>query len=123
MKFMLDDTAQGNIIQAYAAGRVTVSGITYDSSLIVTPAAIIETWRPGDFSMLRCDDFTQLAELEPEIVILGTGASHQFPPASLCQPLIERRIGMESMDTAAACRTYNILMAEGRDIAAALFMI
>jgi uncharacterized protein len=123
MKFTLDDSGGGNAIQGYAEGQVTINGVIYRHSLIVTPGQVIENWQPDDFSELGVADFTLLAELKPEIVILGTGAVHRFPHPSLSQPLMQRRIGLETMQTAAACRTYNILRGEGRNIAAALFMI
>ncbi|MEN8166398.1 MAG: Mth938-like domain-containing protein [Pseudomonadota bacterium] len=123
MKFTLDDTGGGNVIQGYAEGQVTINGVIYQHSLILTPGRVIEDWQPDDFSELGVADFTLLAELQPEIVILGTGAVHRFPHPSLSQPLMQQRIGLETMQTAAACRTYNILMGEGRNVAAALFMI
>jgi uncharacterized protein len=123
MKFSMDDSDAGNAIQGYAKGQVTVSGVVYRSSLIVTPARVIKDWRPAAFSKLVIGDFALLAELAPEIVILGTGEAHRFPHPELAQPLMERRIGLESMATDAACRTYNILMGEGRKVLAALIMI
>ena len=123
MKFTQDETGGGNVIQGYARGRVVINGKVFTQSLIVTPSEVIDNWRPTGFDHLNSDDFTQLAELAPEIVILGTGAVQRFPHPSLSHPLISGHIGMESMTTAAACRTYNILMGEGRRVAAALLMI
>jgi uncharacterized protein len=123
MKFTQDDTGGGNIIQSYAKGRVVINGKIHQQSLIVTPSEVIDTWRPADFSSLTADDLSILADLTPEIVILGTGESQRFPAYSLSQQLITQQIGIESMATAAACRTYNILMGEGRRVVAALFMI
>jgi len=123
MKFIQDDAGEGHRIEHYDKGVVTVNGSALTRSLIVTPEALIDDWRPVDFSQLAVEDMEQVAELQPELVILGTGASHHFPLPQLIRPLVERQIGLESMDTAAACRTYNILMAEGRRVAAALFMI
>jgi uncharacterized protein len=123
MKFTLDDIDTSHAIQSYAKGQVTISGVIYSTSLIVTPSQVIDDWRPETFSNLIRDDLTQLARLEPEIVILGTGEVHRFPHPSLAESLMERRIGLESMATDAACRTYNILRGEGRKVLAALFMI
>ena len=123
MKFTLDDIDAGYAIQSYAKGEVIIGGVTYRSSLIVTPTGVVDDWRPLDFNHLVSGDFTRLVELEPEIVILGTGAEHRFPHPQLAQPLMERHIGLESMATGAACRTYNILRGEGRRVLAALFMI
>ena len=123
MKFTLDDIEAGFSIQSYAKGQVTVGGVTYRTSLIITPSQVIDDWRPDTFSNLISDDLARLTEWEPEIVILGTGPLHQFPHPSLAESLILRRIGLESMATDAACRTYNILRGEGRKVIAALFMI
>jgi uncharacterized protein len=123
MKFTLDDLDAGQTIQSYAKGQVRIGGVTYHNSLIVTPSGAVDDWRPDDFKNLIRDDLAQLAELEPEIVILGTGATHRFPHPKLAEPLMERRIGLESMATDAACRTYNILRGEGRRVLAALIMI
>ncbi|MCU7851342.1 MAG: Mth938-like domain-containing protein [Candidatus Thiodiazotropha sp. (ex Monitilora ramsayi)] len=123
MKFVLDNTSDGQAIQRYAAGEVIINQVAYRRSLIVMPDRIVSDWSPSAIEELESDDFELLADLSPEIVLLGTGGQQQFPHPSLTQPLMQRRIGLEVMDTAAACRTYNILMAEGRRVAAALFMI
>ena len=123
MKFTQDATDSGYAIQSYADGQVSISGKRFTESLIITPERIITDWRPADFGSLLPDDFTRLIELGPELVILGTGPTQRFPHPAPTQALMQQRIGLEAMDTAAACRTYNILMAEGRKVAAALFML
>ena len=123
MKFVLDDSSDRHAIQQYDEGRITISQTVYQRSLIVLPDRIISDWAPAAIEQLKTDDFDLLAGLGPEIVILGTGRQQRFPHPALTQPLMQRRIGFEVMDTPAACRTYNILMAEGRRVAAALFMI
>ncbi|MES9991096.1 MAG: Mth938-like domain-containing protein [Candidatus Thiodiazotropha sp.] len=123
MKFILDDGGEGHPIQRYDQGEVTVSGVVYRENSIVLPDRIISPWRPNSFLELSTEDFSFLAELPVEIVILGSGNQQRFPHPGLTEPLIQRRIGLEIMSTAAACRTYNILMSEGRRVAAALFMI
>ena len=123
MKFILDDVGDGHAIQRYDKGKVSVSGVVYEQNCIILHERIISEWRPGSFSDLKSADFGILAELKPEIVILGTGEKQHFPHPSLTEPLIQQNIGLEVMSTASACRTYNILMAEGRRVAAALFMI
>ncbi|MEJ2394917.1 MAG: Mth938-like domain-containing protein [Candidatus Thiodiazotropha sp.] len=123
MKFMLDNNTGGYAIQRYDVGEIIIAERAYRESLILLPDRVIETWSPNSVNDLAEEDFLQLMELEPEIVLLGTGRQQQFPHPSLTQPLMQQRIGLEVMDTAAACRTYNILMAEGRRVAAALFMI
>ncbi|MCU7924771.1 MAG: Mth938-like domain-containing protein [Candidatus Thiodiazotropha sp. (ex Dulcina madagascariensis)] len=123
MKFILDDADAGHAIQRYCEGEIVINDVIYRQSLVILPDRIIAEWRPGSYQELLQDDFSRLAELTPEIVVLGTGAKQRFPQPALTQPLIESRIGLEVMDTAAACRTYNILMSEGRRVAAALIMI
>ncbi len=122
MKFTQDDQSQGYVIHAYENGRVNISGKDYHDSLILLPRQIIEHWRPDSFDTLTGEDFLEIAALQPELLLLGTGATHLFPHPSLLQPLADSGIGVESMTTAAACRTYNILMSEGRRVAAALLI-
>jgi uncharacterized protein len=123
MKFILDNSGDGYAIQRYDVGQVVIGEKIYRESLILLPDQIIADWSPSSVGDLATTDFAQLAEFRPEIVLLGTGREQRFPHPSLCQPLMQLSIGLEVMDTAAACRTYNILMAEGRRVAAALFMI
>lgn len=123
MKFILDDASHGLSIQHYDQGEVTVNGIVYRHNCVVIPDRVISEWQSGGFPDLKAEDFRFLAELKPEIVILGTGETQHFPHPSLTEPLMQCRIGLEVMTTAAACRTYNILMSEGRSVAAALLMI
>jgi uncharacterized protein len=123
MKFILDEPGDGHVIQHYAEGEITINGVAYRENLLVMPDRVIPRWRPVDFSNLMTEDFVHLAELTPEIVILGTGSKQRFPKPDLTYPLMQERIGFEVMDTAAACRTFNILMSEGRRVAAALFTI
>ncbi len=120
MKLHLDQPANSNAITGYGPGYVQVNQVRHAGSLIVLPDRLIEAWRPQSFDDLGPEDFTELAELAVEIVIIGTGEKLRFPHPKITQALTRRRIGLESMSTAAACRTYNILMGEGRAVAAAL---
>ncbi|HHJ80321.1 MAG TPA: hypothetical protein ENJ65_01660 [Candidatus Tenderia electrophaga] len=93
------------------------------ASILLTSKHLNRHWPPQDIDDL-CEEHVQaLAELKPEVAIIGTGAHLKWPERALLKPLIEAGIGYEIMDTAAACRTYNILSYEGRDVAAALMMI
>jgi uncharacterized protein len=122
MKIHLE-TGQGrNIVRAYATGEVTINQQVYHSSLILLPERIVGEWRPRTVEDLGEGDFQMMAELQPELAILGTGARLRFPRPQLTRPLVDAHIGLEVMDTAAACRTYNILMAEGRVVLAALLI-
>ena len=112
-----------NLIRGYAPGRITINAQVHTGSLIVTPQQIIADWPPVVFADLMPGHFETIVALRPEVVILGTGTRLQFPAASLIRPLVEANIGLEVMNTGAACRTYNILMNDGRRVAAALLMI
>ena len=120
MKLHLDQPAHLNAITGYGAGYVQINQNRHAGSLIVLPTRLIENWRPRTFADLAAEDFAGLAALEVEIVLLGTGEQLRFPHPQLTRALMEKRIGLETMSTAAACRTYNILMGEGRAVAAAL---
>ena len=109
-------------ITAYDAGSIAVNGRPLTRSFILTPQRLIEDWPPTSIDNLTEADLAAIAELACPIVLLGTGTRQRFPAHSLLRPLIERRMGVEVMDSFAACRTYNILMAEGRDVAAALII-
>lgn len=123
MKIHLETGAGANLIRAYGVGQITVNDQTYARSLVLMPDRILDPWGPTRVAELGLKDFMQIAALRPEVVLLGTGLRLRFPDPAMTRPLIEARIGMEVMDTAAACRTYNILMGEGRRVAAALMMI
>lgn len=122
MKIQLERGAGQNVIRSYEPGRVIVNQDVHTTSLIVTPEHIVTDWRPRTFSDLVPDDFDAIRALEPEVVLLGTGTRVVFPEPALIRSLMTARIGFETMDTGAACRTYNVLMAEGRRVAAALLI-
>ncbi len=96
---------------------------TLNHSLIITPGRLIRDWPPQQFEELEQGHFDVFAELQPEILLFGTGPQLRWPEYAMTSPLLNRGIGVEVMDTAAACRTYNILMADERNVAAALLMI
>lgn len=123
MKIQLEMGAGLNQIRAYAPGQVTINQTIYTRSLIVTPQRVIADWPPLTFAELDEAHFEVLAGLRPEVVILGTGARLRFPKPASLRALVEVNVGVEVMDTGAACRTYNILMGDGRRVAAALLMI
>jgi len=123
MKFSPADQGEGYSIQSYGPGRVVVNGETHRSSLLVMPERVVPNWRPGCFADLDERDFIELTAYRPEIVVLGTGTRQRFPAPALYRSLADRGIGLEVMDTGAACRTYNILMAEDRRVLAALLLI
>ncbi|MGH8315553.1 MAG: Mth938-like domain-containing protein [Steroidobacterales bacterium] len=121
MKFHLN-TAAGNTFSGYGEGYVRIGQTEYRANLLVTPERVISGWAPDGFERLREADFEALAALAPEIALFGSGAGLRFPHPRLTRALTEARIGLEVMDTPAACRTYNILAAEGRKVAAAILL-
>jgi uncharacterized protein len=122
MKLHASVTTDLMTITAYDSGYIAVNGRHLSKSFLLTPKRLIEDWSPAGFEALAEADFAAIAEIGAPIVLLGTGSRQRFPAPKLLRALIERRIGVEVMDTHAACRTYNILMAEGRDVAAALII-
>ena len=123
MKMHLDSTAGAYRITGYGAGYVSVNGESLTRSFIVTPERLITDWSPQHVDELDEAAFEAVARLSPGVVLLGTGVEQHFPPSSLLAPLLGQGIGIEVMTTAAACRTYNILVAEGRSVAAGLFVL
>lgn len=120
MRLTLEQPEQTNLIRSYSETSVTVNEHTYRHSLVIMPHALIEDWEPGSIDDLQAHHLTRILELRPEMVLLGTGRVQQFPHPRLTYPLMSQGVGVEVMDTQAACRTYNIVMAEGRSVAAAL---
>jgi uncharacterized protein len=121
MKFHLS-TAEGNMFTGHGADYVRLGVVEYRDNILVTPERIATGWTAGGFDTLTEADFAALAELKPEVVLLGTGVSLRFPHPRLTRALTDAGIGIEVMDTPAACRTFNILAAEGRRVAAAVLV-
>jgi uncharacterized protein len=117
----LHATAPGpaNVINAYGEGYVMVNGARHESSVIVT-ATEVRAWDVSSFDKLSPEDFDVLKGIGLEIVLLGTGPKQRFPHPRLTAGLARAAVGVEVMDLQAACRTYNILVAEERKVAAAL---
>ena len=111
----------GNFIRAYSDGVVHVGDRNFDRPVIITVDRIIDTWSPPLPPAMAIGDLSMVIDLAPEVIVLGTGASQQFPSPSLIAEVLRMGIGLEVMDTRAACRTYNILSSEYRRVVAALF--
>jgi len=120
VKLHLASSSGQNVFTGYGNEYFMVNHIRYEGSLVVLPERIIESWKVLDFGALKPEHFEFLCDLEPEIALLGTGASLRFPDPRLTKCFTSRGIGLEVMDSRAACRTYNILVAEGRRVLAAL---
>ena len=145
MQFSQDVNVMAYVIRSYGPGEIVINEPlmptaidseagstergksfqkkTLTGSVVVSSERLMENWPPQRIDQLIAPHLVQVLELTPEIVLIGTGKALQWPPAAALQPLRDNNIGIEVMDTAAACRTYNILMLEGRRVAAALMMI
>ncbi len=122
MKLHLNTTAGINTITGHGDGYVAVNGRQLHTALIVTPTKLIESWGAQDVATLAMSDFTLLLEMQPELVVFGSGKLFRFPDQRIMVAFSQARIGFEVMDTPAACRTFNVLASEGRNAAAALLV-
>jgi uncharacterized protein len=120
MKMQADRLEAPNAISRHSPQGVVVNGVELRSSVIVPWQGAVTVWSPADFDALDEASFEELVALGPELVIFGSGSRLRFPKPAWLKPLMSRRIGFEAMDTAAACRTYNVLLAESRSVLAAL---
>lgn len=109
-------------IKAYEPGKITVNEVHFDHSIVVSSDDLITNWTPQSLGQLKHEHFTPIIALDPEIVLLGTGKKFIMPPDALLVPLYDNCIGVECMDTGAACRTYMALLAENRKVVAALLI-
>ena len=116
------DQSDVQSISGYGPGWVGVNGEKITHSVIISSGGERLPWDASRFDELDATHFARLAEVQAEIVIFGSGSRIRFPQTAWLKPLIARRIGVETMDTAAACRTYNILAQEGRHVAVALLL-
>lgn len=116
------DRSDSLTINAHGPGWIAVNGQQYRQSVLISAQAELSLWDCRRFDDIQADHFAQLADSGPELVLFGSGQRLRFPHPSLLQSLIARRIGVETMDSLAACRTYNILAAEGRKVALALLL-
>lgn len=122
MKFQPDHLDGVNAISKLEAGRLWVHATAFDSSVLVPWRGEVRPWparQPGD---LQAAHFEAIVAFGPELVIFGSGTTHRFVSPAIYRALIDRRIGIETMDTAAACRTFNVLVHEGRKVLAALLL-
>ena len=112
-----------NTVTAYGPGYIEINAQRHASAVLIQPESPVLAWAPAQFEDLTAEHFEAILEHEPEVVLLGTGLRQRFIHPRLTTALAQRRIGIESMDTGAACRTYNILMTEGRKVLAAVLLI
>jgi uncharacterized protein len=122
MKLHLTTAENNHLITGYGADFIEINKQRYTQNLIVMADKLILDWQATDFANLAEAHFAQIVDLKPEVVLLGTGEKHQFLHPKIVQKLTENNIPLECMTTAAACRTYNFLMSEGRNVAAVLIL-
>lgn len=120
MKFSRE-TQISTSVRQLAADGIRIGDTVYDSTLLVTVDSVTPLWTDKPVERLTVDDFEDLVTSAPEVVLLGTGARGRFAPKELVFAFARRGIGFEAMDTAAAARTYNVLLGEGRRVAAVLY--
>ncbi len=121
MKIELDNNTTGiYLINSYSKNGVVINDTVYQKSVIISPKQIIDDWAPQSFTELSGHHFDLIVELTPEILLIGTGNTLRFPEGSILESLMKRNIGLEVMDTGAACRAYNFIAGEGRLVVAAL---
>ena len=123
MKLHLASAGDKNRFSGYGDGYIAVNQQRYTHSVVVTPDALLDTWPVTAFEDINATHLQFLLSLKAEIVILGTGATQRFLHPSLLRDFAAAQVGIEIMATPAACRTYNILMAEGRAVVAAILVI
>ena len=122
MKFQPENASGVNVITRHDATAVWVGTASHAGSIVVPWKGEVGAWPATEPGALTAAHFEALLSHGPELVIFGSGRRQKFVPAAVLRPLIERGIGIETMDTAAACRTYNVLAAEGRCVVAALIV-
>ena len=122
MKFAQDSQEDGYVITAYDDNSVSINGKTFSQSLVVAGTRLHEHWDIADIELLTSSHIELVLSLQPELIIIGTGNNLVFPAVEIYSGIIEHGIGVDFMDTGAACRTYNILMSEGRDVVAGLIL-
>lgn len=119
MKLHLANAGQQNVITGYGEGYVQVNNTRHSASLMVGALQIVP-WSVANIRDMTAEHLESAIGAKPEVLIIGTGRRFTFPPPRSLRPLVEARIGHEVMDTAAACRTYNVLLGEGRKVMAVL---
>ncbi len=122
MKFTLEASSRVNLIRGYSPQEIRIGEQRLHSSCIVTADTLLTEWEPANFAALAPAHLEAILALKPELVLLGTGPTQRFPPAAIRSALTARGVGLEVMDLGAACRTFNVLVQEERQVAAALFL-
>ena len=119
MKLHHTQNVRGQQITGYGEGFIKVNGIIYEGNVIVTTVGV-SSWPVANFAALSEADFTSLLIFQPDVILLGTGETLRFPSPKLIQKVTQQQIGVEAMDIGAACRTFNVLIEEGRQVVMAV---
>ena len=122
MKLQSDPHSGANTITGYGDGYVEINKTPYAHAVVLSSNGAISEWSAQSFDDLETHHFAQLIDLKPELILIGTGKRQRFPKPELLKALISAKIGFEIMDSQAACRTYNILVSEGRQVLLALIL-
>jgi len=122
MKFAEDHNSANYKISGYDHGSIGINGLAHNQSLVISPMELLSPWKPEKYEDLKAEDLDEIYAFKPEIIILGTGLKQRFPSSEILRRLAKEQIGYEIMDTQAACRTFNILMAEDRTVVAGMFL-
>lgn len=122
MKLQSDPHSGANTITGYGDGYVEINKTPYAHAVVLSSDGAISEWSAQSFENLEAYHFSQLVDLKPELILIGTGKRQRFPKPELLKALISAKIGFEIMDSQAACRTYNILVGEGRQVLLALIV-
>jgi uncharacterized protein len=122
MKLTDDSIPGAHLVRSYAPGELRIGEVVLHRSCLVKIDQLVSDWRPQSIEELRLADLDAVFALQPEIVVIGSGATQRFPATQLTGAIMSRGIGCEVMATDAACRTYNVLASEDRKVVAALFV-
>jgi uncharacterized protein len=122
LKLQSDPHSGANTITGYGDGYVEINKTPYAHAVVLSSDGAISEWSAQSFDNLEAHHFSQLIDLKPELILIGTGKRQRFPKPELLKALISAKIGFEIMDSQAACRTYNILVGEGRKVLLALIV-
>lgn len=122
MKFAEEHNEARYKITGYETDGVGINGKLFTQSLILSPMEFVQNWEPPKYSALDAKHLEAIYELKPDVILLGTGKIQTFPENEIMRRLVEKNIGFEIMSTQAVCRTFNILMSEGRNVVAGIFI-
>ena len=122
MEIQLEKQPTGYHVNSFNDNEIVIGEICYISSLVVAPTHVIPDWPPQHSDEIQMNDFDAILDLQPELVLVGTGNTLRFPDSEIYKRIIRAGLGIDFMDSRAACRTYNILAAEGRHVVAGVII-